>query len=67
MSISVADGVDVTVNEAYVILSFSNVSCDQNGNYVIDLNNDTEVALSLSVICKYEIHIDNIFHLDLWI
>jgi hypothetical protein len=51
-SVSVLSGVDATVSEANVVLSFSNVSCSQKGDYLINLNNATDVTLSLRVICK---------------
>jgi hypothetical protein len=59
-SVSVSSGVDAILSEATIVLSFSNVSCSQKGDYLINLNNATDVTLSLTVICKY-IYFDIIF------
>ncbi|XP_053403781.1 uncharacterized protein LOC123554697 isoform X2 [Mercenaria mercenaria] len=52
MTIPVTKDVDVKVSEGSVILSFSNVSCNQEGDYVISLNNQTAITHSLVVISE---------------
>ncbi|XP_053403777.1 uncharacterized protein LOC123554699 isoform X2 [Mercenaria mercenaria] len=50
MMIPVIKYVDVKVSEGSVSLSFSNVSCNQEGEYVIRLNSQTDITHSLVVI-----------------
>lgn len=48
----IMEDVFVTVSQYHILLGFTNVSCEQEGEYVIKLNNETNVTLSLTVICK---------------
>ncbi|XP_045202508.2 uncharacterized protein LOC123555987 [Mercenaria mercenaria] len=52
MTIPITKDVDVKVSEGSVILSFSNVSCNQEGDYAISLNNQTAITHSLVVISE---------------